>query len=214
MGRLWGLLLVLVATASGLCQYSDENKVLVVVATRDIRPYSRVIDEYMVKRVKYPEHLLPRYAPLDVKDVLGQVATEFIAKDEIVSLQRLMDADEYADSLAREVPPSWLYTTLPIALSKEIGAVKLEGQVVDIVALYKDKKGWVSRLVASDARLIKIGKLLDAATKRAFFFTLRKEDADMIGFLRTLPQTEFHLLFKDRWHSQKTVVAPITEGEL
>ena len=63
---------------------NNENRVLVVISEIDMKPEERVIEESMIKRVKYPEHLLPRYAPLDITDVLGKLPTDPIYEGEIV----------------------------------------------------------------------------------------------------------------------------------
>ncbi len=169
--------------------YSSEeyNRVLVVVAEVNIDPFSRLITESMVKRVKYPEKLLPRYAPLDVKDVLGKYATEPIYRGEIVSLQRLMSPKG-----SHPTGPPGVYVgdtsrTLVIKGGKGYLNTVSSGCKVDLIAKYgylpHDKKEPIElcRTVVFSARIIEAGKI---ARKRLNGVKL-KEDEEAFSFYLT-----------------------------
>ena len=195
--------ILLLCIATLVCNAYAENTDLlvpVIVSKYDLKPYRKVITEHMVGRVKYPEHLLPRYAPLDIKDVLGKLPTEPIYKGEIVSLARLIDKDEYNNEMELLIPPGFAYTTLPFSLPETIGGLELEEERVDIVATYKDNNETVACIAAQKAIVGKIGPVVNNKY-RPFFMIVDTEDANRIGILRTMPTIKWHILVRDRWLS-------------
>ena len=195
------VILLFIATTFVATAIADTRHLVpVIVAKYDMRPYEKVISEYMVERVKYPEHLLPRYAPLDIKDVLGKLPSEPIYKGEIVSLHRLTDKDEYQNALKNLVPPGFTHTTLPFNLPETIDGLDLEKERVDIVATYKDKNGTVASIAAQRAIVGKVGPVANKR-HRALFMIISEEEGHRIGLLRTMPSVSWHLLIRDRWIS-------------
>jgi Flp pilus assembly protein CpaB len=113
----------------------EANRVSVVVAEVNLEPYERLIDAKMVKRIKYPEALMPRYSALDVKDVVGRLPTDPIYRGEIISLSRLVDKDDYGASLRRLIPPD--HRALAVLVSAITGAAFVsQGDMVDLAAVY------------------------------------------------------------------------------
>ena len=196
------LAVVLITPVSAEQLVWDENNILVVVSEIDFDPYERVIEEHMVKRVKYPERLLPRYCPLDVKDVLGKLPTEPIKRGEIISLQRLVDKDEYREDLIRLVPPGQFYTTLPFVIPNEYGGLKMKREIVDIVAVFKEGEEKVVRVAAQNARLAYVGDVQEKF-RPCFVIIRSREEANSIGHLRTMPEISWHLLFKVHTNTDK-----------
>lgn len=126
------------ATATAL-PTSDEdggNRVSVIVAEVNLEPYERVIEKTMVKKVKFPEELLPRYAPIDIKNVVGKLPTEPIYRGEIVSLRRLIDKDEYKESLRRLIPRGHRALTIQVDTLAGVSGFISQGDFIDLAVMY------------------------------------------------------------------------------
>jgi len=95
----------------------DEHRVFVVASEVNLMPGERVIEDGMVKRRKYPEPLLPHYASLDVKDVLGKIPVFPIYRFEPMVLQRLLDRDAFDRR----------YKAMPLAKDEMVVAVVVDG---------------------------------------------------------------------------------------
>ncbi len=144
-------------TAPPTKDVETDHRVLVVVAEVNFAPYERIIEETMVKRIKYPEKLLPRYAPLDIKDVLGKLPKEPIYAGEIVSLQRLIDKDEYKESLRQLIPPGHRALTIMVDKISGVSGFISQGDLVDLIAVYKHEvPGSGSRGRAASTQIARI----------------------------------------------------------
>ena len=141
----------------------DPDRVYCICSRVRLRTFERPISERVVKRVKMKEALLPRYAPLDVKDVLGKIAVEPVLRGEPVSLYRVVDPDEidgYYDD-GDLVPKGkrrmdlWFHLPGHSARGESWGypTELLAGCYVDVVAQLEDK----AKVVAAKALLYRAG---------------------------------------------------------
>ena len=198
----------------------DENRVLVVVSEVKLEPYERVIEESMVKRIKYPEKLLPRYAPLDVKDVLGKLPTEPIYRGEIVSLQGLVDKDEYKQSPRRLIPPGQRALSILVSSLSGVSGFVTQGDIVDLVAVYnrtipgggpggRDLTTQTARIILQNIRVLIVGNRYNPVagenplgviegdlSQKPITFAVNPKDAAIIHHIVQMGGSSFRILLK------------------
>lgn len=203
-----------------------DSRVLVVVAEVDLGPYERVIEESMVKRVKYPEKLLPRYAPLDVKDVVGKLPTEPIYRGEIVSLQRLVDTDEYKESLRSLIPPGHRALSILVNSLSGVSGFVTQGDVVDLVAVYnrvipgggpggRDLTTQTARIIRENLRVLIVGNKYNPVagensvgfiegdlSNKPITFAVTPRDAAIIHHVVQMGASSFRILLKNSEDNQ------------
>ena len=194
------------------CLSERENRVLVVVSEINREPGDGLIDESTVKRIKYPEVLLPRYAPLDVKDVLGMEVSVPIYRGEILSLQRLIDAEDASAPLGFRDVVTW--RSLVISGGKGYRQILARGMYVDVLALYqaipfgKTKAVEICRTVAHNARILEIGNKAAARLKNqsiadedeAIIFDLTAKSASIIDLIK-LQKVSFFIALRSAGRS-------------
>ena len=207
-------------SASRVVLSEEENRVLVVVSEVNLEVGFRPIEECQVKRIKYPERLLPRYSPLDVKDVLGKDVVEPIYRGEIVSLQRLMDRVGGGSPVGVGTLDGW--KTLRISGGKGYTPILARGMLVDIAARYacvpdgKTETIEVCRTIVRRARVLEIGK---EALKRMQFAELAKDDEAVtfamtkqanaiVDLVNTQSNVSFYIILRSAEYSDD----PDTEG--
>ncbi len=197
-----------------------ENRVLVVASEVNLVPGFGPIDESFVKRIKYPERLLPRYASLDVKDVLGCTVHEHIYRGEVVSLQRLIDHEVKDGPVGAFKPEVW--QTIVISGGRGYEPILARGLSVDIAAQYftipygKRSPVEISRTIVRKARVLEFGsearkRLKDrglASDDEAVTFALTKQAKAIIDLIKVQPKASFHIILR----SVKNSEDPDTEG--
>ena len=91
---------------------AEEGRVPCVFSHIMLERFERVICKSMIVRKALKEELIPPYAALDERDVLGKLPIEPILGREPVSLRRLMEVDE-AKSLWGDKQPVKLWVKAP-----------------------------------------------------------------------------------------------------
>ena len=198
----------------------DEDRVLVVVSEFNRYPGDGKIDESSVKRIKYPEKLLPRYAPLCVRDVLGKAVDERVYRGEIINLQRLVEVHGNGNPVG--VSKDRTIRTLVISDGQGFSSVLVRGLYVDIAAQYfclphgKSEPVEVCRTIVRKARVIEYEndalRRLDnkelATDNKAVTFELAKQAAAVVDLVKGQPGTSFYIILRSANNSDD----PDTEG--
>ena len=115
---------------------SQGNTVNVVVSLVDLEPYATTIDKAMLDTIKYPEELVPRGASLDFSDVEGKLPVAPIYAGELIQLYRLVEKDQYKESLRQIIPPGHRAITITVDSLAGVAGFISQGDIVDLIAVY------------------------------------------------------------------------------
>lgn len=108
----------------------------VIVSLVDLAPYSSTIDRAMVDTIKYPQNLLPRYASMDFTDVVGKLPAAPIYAGELILLPRLVEKNEYKESLRQLIPAGYRAITITVDSLSGVAGFISQGDIVDLIAVY------------------------------------------------------------------------------
>jgi Flp pilus assembly protein CpaB len=123
-------------TIPDIGELDQGNTVNVVVSLVDLEPYSTTIDKAMLDTIKYPEELVPRGASLDFSDVEGKLPIAPIYAGELIQLYRLVEKDQYKESLRQIIPPGHRAITITVDGLAGVAGFISQGDVVDLIAVY------------------------------------------------------------------------------
>jgi len=112
--------------------------VFTIFSTFDMPVGYGPISSDMVRREKYQENMLPRYSPLDVRDVLDKIVTAPILGGEIVSLMRLIEPKEWDTAFRCIRSPNTRPVLLVIDGGRHLAPLLYREQVVTLFARYDD----------------------------------------------------------------------------
>jgi len=127
---------------SGLTMPSEldqSSTVDVLVSLVDLAPYSAMIDEAMLDTIKYPDSRLPRGAAIDKTHVIGRLPSAPIYANEIVMLARLVEKDQYRESLRQLIPAGHRAITITVDSLAGVAGFISQGDIVDLIAVYEKK---------------------------------------------------------------------------
>jgi len=196
----------------------ESPKVSVVVAEVNLEPYERVIEKTMVRKRKFPEALLPRYARFDIKDVVGKLPTEPIYRGEIISLARLVNEADYKESLRRLIPPGYRALAVTVGGLSSVSGFVSQGDVVDLAATFpvplktSGKRGStsMSRIILQNIKVLIVGNKYNPVYKenpagfiegdlgnKPITFAVAPEDAAIIHHIALQGKSSFRIVLKN-----------------
>ncbi len=167
-------------------QQKKEKLISVLIATSSVEPYERLLSPAFAKEIKLPKEMIPRYAATRIKEIEGKLPTEPIYKGEIICLSRLIDKEDYKESLRKLIPPGYRAITIGVdALSSASGFVT-QGDIVDLSAVYDVQVGRkrikVAKIILQNIKILIVGKKYNPVLESA-------KATEITGSLHKLPVT-------------------------
>ena len=111
----------------------SNGKIKTVVATQDIKPHTILTEELLQEKAVYPNDGVQEYR---MKDILGKVSTSDIFAGEIITENRLSNADDEGLGLAYKLEDGKRAVSVVVDLAKGVGGNIKVGNYVDVVITY------------------------------------------------------------------------------
>ncbi len=149
-----------------------DDPVIVVVAAKDIQPYS-AISPSQLQTKEIPRSLVPRDAYTEISQVAGKTPRTLILADDYIRLGHLTEADgttnEVVAGLSLLNDPSKRAVLLPVPR----GLVLAKGDRVNVIHSIKDRESAKSNTIFENILV------LDANEEQAYF-VLSQSDAEVL----------------------------------
>jgi pilus assembly protein CpaB len=107
-----------------------------IISLVDLAPYSSAIDRAMIDKIEYPLDLLPRHASMEFDDVINKLPSAPIYAGEIILLTRLVEKNEYKESLRQLIPAGYRAITITIDSLSGVSGFISQGDIIDLIAVY------------------------------------------------------------------------------